>query len=90
VVDGDSVPTQYGDVQVEVTLISGRITAVRALQYPQQSGRDQEINSQAIPALERQVLLAQGAQVDGVSGATYTTQGYLGSLQSALDAAHFR
>ena len=90
VVDGDSVSTPYGDVQVEVTLSAGRITAVRALQYPQQSGRDQEINSQAIPQLESQVLSAQSARVDGVSGATYTTQGYLGSLQSALDAAHFR
>jgi len=90
VVDGDSVSTPYGDVQVEVTLSAGRITAVRALQYPQQSGRDQEINSQAIPQLESQVLSAQSARVDGVSGATYTTQGYLGSLQSALDAAHFK
>ena len=90
VVDGDSEMTRYGAVQVEVTISGGKITDVQAIQYPNQDPRDQEINSQAIPQLHDQVIAAQSAQIDGVSGATYTSQGYTASLQSALDAANFK
>ncbi|MBV2353368.1 FMN-binding protein [Streptomyces sp. J2-1] len=85
---GDAVPTQYGAVQVAVTLAKGRITAVKVLQAPDQSGRDQEIASYALPRLTREALGAQSAHIDAVSGASYTSQGYAESLQSALDKAH--
>lgn len=89
-VDGAVVSTQYGDVQVEVTISNARITDVQALQYPNQQPLDQQINADALPQLQAQVLSAQSANIAGVSGATYTTQGYIGSLQSALDAAKFK
>jgi uncharacterized protein with FMN-binding domain len=82
--------TRYGIVQVQVTVAGNTIADVQALQYPSRERRDQEINAVAIPQLRNQVLSAQSANVAGVSGATYTTQGYLASLQSALDAAGFR
>jgi uncharacterized protein with FMN-binding domain len=72
-----------------VTLSDGKITDVRALQYPDGNDRDQEINSYALPELHDQVLAAQSADIDGVSGATVTSLGYTQSLQAALDAAHF-
>jgi uncharacterized protein with FMN-binding domain len=86
-VTGDSVQTRYGPVQVRVTVKNGRITDVTAVAYPQDNPRDQEINSYAIPQLKREVLAAQSAQIDSVSGATYTSGGYTQSLQSALDSA---
>jgi uncharacterized protein with FMN-binding domain len=89
VVDGASQMTRYGPVQVRVTITGGRITDVTAIQYPTAERRDLEINSFALPQLRVEVLAAQSAQVDVVSGATFTTEGYLSSLQSALDAAHF-
>ncbi len=88
-VDGAQEMTRFGVVQVQVTIQGGRITDVVAVQYPQRERRDVEINSVAIPQLHDQVINAQSTKVDGVSGATYTTEGYLASLQSALDAAGF-
>ncbi len=88
-VQGAEEMTRYGAVQVDVTISGGQITDVQAVQYPTQDPRDQEINAYAIPELRNQVLSAQSANVAGVSGATYTTQGYLASVQSALDAAGF-
>ncbi|MFG2308231.1 FMN-binding protein [Streptomyces sp. NPDC048566] len=84
---GDSVQTRWGPVQVRITLESGRITDVTAVVYPSENPRDQEINSYAIPQLRREALAAQSAQIDSVSGATYTSDGYRQSLQSALDSA---
>ena len=89
-VDGSAASTRYGDVQVEVTITNGKITDVEAIEYPNQDPRDQQINSDAIPQLQAQVLAAQSADIAGVSGATYTTEGYITSLQSALDAANFK
>jgi uncharacterized protein with FMN-binding domain len=88
-VQGAEEMTRYGAVQVDVTMSGGVITDVQAVQYPYRERRDQEINDAAIPELRNQVLSAQSANVAGVSGATYTTQGYLASVQSALDAAGF-
>jgi uncharacterized protein with FMN-binding domain len=87
-VNGGSADTQYGPVQVQIRIRSGRIISADAIDYPQGSGRDQEINSYAIPQLDQETLDAQSAQIDTVSGATYTSDGYRESLQSALDAAH--
>ncbi|RIJ78158.1 FMN-binding protein [Nakamurella silvestris] len=89
VVDGSAVNTQYGPVQVEVTITGGKITSVQAIDYPNGNGRDAQINSYAVPQLESQAVSAQSAKIDGVSGATYTSEGFVQSLQSALDAANF-
>ncbi|MGJ5750299.1 FMN-binding protein [Streptomyces puniciscabiei] len=84
---GDTVQTRWGPVQVRVTIVSGRLTDVTAVQYPSDNPRDQEINSYALPQLRREALAAQSADIDMVSGATYTSTGYKQSLQSALDSA---
>ncbi|KHK96416.1 FMN-binding protein [Microbacterium mangrovi] len=84
---GQAVDTQYGPVQVAITVSGGRITHVSVPEYPQNDPRDQEINSQAIPMLVSETTQAQSANIDMISGATYTSQGYLQSLQSALDQA---
>ncbi|MFE1310136.1 FMN-binding protein [Streptomyces sp. NPDC058755] len=86
-VTGDTVQTRWGPVQVRVTIESGKLTDVTAVSYPQDNPRDQEINSYALPQLRREALAAQSAQIDTVSGATYTSDGYRQSLQSALDSA---
>jgi uncharacterized protein with FMN-binding domain len=86
-VTGDAANTIYGPVQVQLTVSNGKITAVRAVEYPENSPRDAQINAYAIPALNREVLAADSARIDMVSGATYTSNGYLTSLQSALDKA---
>ncbi|POX49646.1 FMN-binding protein [Streptomyces sp. Ru71] len=86
-VTGDSVDTRWGPVQVRVTVSGGRLTDITAVVYPTENPRDQEINSYAIPQLRREALDAQSADIDSVSGATYTSDGYKQSLQSALDSA---
>jgi uncharacterized protein with FMN-binding domain len=86
-VTGDTVPTRWGPVQVRVTLNDGRITKVEAVRLPSDNPRDQEINGFAVPRLEQEALSAQNARIDMVSGATYTSEGYVRSLQSALDKA---
>jgi uncharacterized protein with FMN-binding domain len=82
---GDVVDTRWGPVQIKVTSSGGKIVDVQAVQYPDGNPRDAEINSQALPLLRSEALNAQSAQIDMVSGATVTSQGYLQSLQSALD-----
>ncbi|MFF4313556.1 FMN-binding protein [Streptomyces sp. NPDC001507] len=86
-VTGDTVQTRWGPVQVKVTIKNGKITDVTAVQYPSDNPRDQEINQYALPQLRTEALAAQSASIDTVSGATYTSQGYQQSLQSALDSA---
>lgn len=84
---GDSVDTQWGPVQVRITVTNGKVTKADAIVYPTENPRDQQINSYAIPALDREAVAAGSAQIDMISGATYTSTGYLQSLQSALDKA---
>jgi uncharacterized protein with FMN-binding domain len=84
---GSVAGTRWGDVQVTVTVTGGKITNVGVPVYPNGNGRDQEINAQALPALVQETLQAQNANIQTVSGATVTSDGYLQSLQSALDAA---
>jgi uncharacterized protein with FMN-binding domain len=88
-VNGSVADTRWGPVQVQVVIASGRITDVRAIQFPNGNGRDDEINAYALPQLHDQVIAAQSANIDGVSGATVTSRGYIESLQAALDYAHF-
>jgi uncharacterized protein with FMN-binding domain len=84
---GTSVSTQFGDVQVAVTISGGKITNVKALKLTTYGGRSVQISNYAAPILRSEVLKAQSAKVSNVSGATYTTRGYLSSLQSALNQA---
>jgi uncharacterized protein with FMN-binding domain len=85
---GSTASTRWGDVQVTITVTDGKITDVRVPVYPSGNGRDQEINAYALPILTQETLQAQSATIDTVSGATVTSDGYLQSLQAALDAAH--
>lgn len=84
---GDSVSTRWGPVQVAVTVADGKITDVAVPVYPSGNPRDQEINSYALPQLVQETITAQSADIDMVSGATFTSDGYRQSLQSALDQA---
>jgi uncharacterized protein with FMN-binding domain len=86
-VTGAAWPTIYGPVQVKITVSGGKITAATAVEYPLNTPRDQQINAYAIPQLNAETMAASSAHIDTVSGATYTSQGYVGSLQSALDKA---
>src|SRR5262245_7255752 len=86
-VTGDEAQTRYGPVQVQLTVNDGRITDVETVEYPTDTPRDVEINQFAIPQLNQETLQAGNANIDMVSGATYTSNGYLTSLQSALDKA---
>lgn len=85
---GDSVDTRWGPVQVQITVSSGKITAVQAVVYPTDNPRDIEINNQALPILADEAVKAQSSQIDTVSGATVTSDGYISSLQSAIDKAN--
>ncbi|MEV6415150.1 FMN-binding protein [Kribbella sp. NPDC051718] len=89
VVNGESALTRYGPVQVQVTISSSRISAVKTLASPSSGDRDRAISAFALPILQREAVTAQSATIDTVSGATFTSDGYRRSLQSALDTAHF-
>jgi uncharacterized protein with FMN-binding domain len=85
---GTTASTRWGDVQVVITVTDGKITDVQVPVYPNDNPRDQEINAYALPTLRQETLTAQSADINAVSGATVTSNGYLQSLQAALDAAH--
>jgi uncharacterized protein with FMN-binding domain len=85
---GAVAQTRWGPVQVSITVTAGKITDVAVPIYPSGNGRDQEINAYALPVLRKETLSAQNASINGVSGATVTSDGYKQSLQAALDAAH--
>ena len=77
----------FGIVQVQLTLTNGKITAVTPIQEPQNDGHSADLSSYSIPKLGQEVLSAQSASIDAVSGATYTSLGYAQSVQAALDSA---
>ncbi len=84
---GDEVSTEWGIVQVEITVENGKITASDAIQYPNSNHKDQEINAYAVPLLNTATVETQNASIDSISGATVTSDGYVQSLQSAIDQA---
>jgi uncharacterized protein with FMN-binding domain len=84
---GVAEQTRYGIVQVKITVSGKKITDVSFAQLTAFDGRSQQINSQAAPILLQETLQAQSAQINAVSGASYTSDGYVQSLQSALDKA---
>ncbi|MDT0141720.1 FMN-binding protein [Microbacterium sp. PRC9] len=84
---GSSANTRFGPVQVQITVSGGQITDVQVPEYPSGNPRDRQINQRALPVLVAETTAAQSSDIDMVSGATYTSQGYLQSLQSAIDQA---
>jgi uncharacterized protein with FMN-binding domain len=86
-VTGGVSENQYGPVQVQVTVRGGKVTAVTATQYPNGDSRSAQISAYAIPALNQEALQAGSAGIDMISGASYTSESYLASLQSALSKA---
>lgn len=85
---GSEADTRWGVVQVQIEVRNGTITKSTAVEYPQNNPRDVEINDYALPQLAQEVLQQQSANIDAVSGATVTSDGYVQSLQSAIDQAH--
>jgi uncharacterized protein with FMN-binding domain len=85
---GQTIDAYYGLVQVQVSVQGGAIKGVQFLQYPNDRRTSQQINAIAMPYLQQEALQAQSANVDIISGATLTSEGFQMSLQSALQAAH--
>ena len=84
---GDVSTNRWGDVQVQITVADGAITDVTVLEYPDEDGKSVRINQQALPTLISETLTTQSSDVDTVSGATYTSESYRASLQTAIDDA---
>ncbi|HMM82403.1 MAG TPA: FMN-binding protein [Terrimesophilobacter sp.] len=87
---GSQIQTPYGNIQVKAVISGGKITDVIPLQMTDVGSTSVEIDQQAVPMLRSEVLSNQSAKVDMISGATYTSEGYLMSLQAALDSALFK
>jgi len=85
---GSDYPNRFGDVVVRVMISSGHITDVQAVQLPSDRARSAYISQVAGPMLRSEVLQAQSASIDVISGATYTSQSYAQSVESALQQAH--
>ena len=84
---GQTYANPYGNVQVQVVISGGKITDVKTIQYPNGHQQSVFINSQALPLLREEVLQAQSAKINIIGGATFTSEGYAQSVQSALDLA---
>ncbi|CAJ59225.1 conserved hypothetical protein [Frankia alni ACN14a] len=82
---GDAIDTRFGPVQVDVVLAGSTIVDVVPVVVPDQDPRDRQINEYAVPLLRQEVLDAQSAKIDSVSGASFTSYGYAWSVQSVLD-----
>jgi uncharacterized protein with FMN-binding domain len=85
---GSDVPNRFGDVQVRLVISNGRVTDVQAIQLPSDRAQSAYISQVAGPILRSEVIQAQSARIDIVSGATYTSQSYAQSVESALQQAH--
>ena len=85
--DGSVASTRWGPVQVQISVTAGKIIQVTVLQQPSGNPKDAAINDYALPVLVQDTLSAQSADIDMVSGATVTSDGYRQSLQAALDEA---
>jgi uncharacterized protein with FMN-binding domain len=86
---GEAIPNQYGNVQLKVTISGGKITQIEPVQLPSGDSKSSQISSYAEPQLRQSALAKQSENIDVVSGATYTSDGYRTALQSALDIAGF-
>jgi uncharacterized protein with FMN-binding domain len=86
-ITGELQQTPFGPVQVRLSVANGKITEVTAVATPAFHGRSIEINQVAVPMLRQEVLTAQSAAIDVITGATYSSFAYAASVQSALDKA---
>lgn len=84
---GDPIDTRYGTMQVAAVITNGKLTSVKVLRHTDDGGRSAQIDAAALPVLKSEAMSAHSANIDVVSGATYTSHGYARSLQSALDKA---
>lgn len=84
---GSEISTQWGNVQVQVTISGGKITKAKAIEYPNDNERSSQINQIALPSYNKETVSAQSANIQAMSGATETYDGYTKSVQSALDKA---
>jgi uncharacterized protein with FMN-binding domain len=82
---GSDIEYQYGDIELKVTMTAGKITDVTVVAEDITDPHSQQIDEYALPELRSQALQAQSADIDGVSGASYTSAAYEQSLQSAID-----
>ena len=80
----------YGELAVRITVSGSRVTDAQVVGLQTAESYSQQIAEQVIPYLRREVLSAQSAQIDGISGATYTSEAYAMSVQSALDTLHVK
>jgi uncharacterized protein with FMN-binding domain len=85
--DGSVAQTRWGPVQVRIVVNAGKVVGASTLQVPSGNGRDTEINSYAVPILNQEAVSKGTAAIDTVSGATVTSDGYISSLQAAIDTA---
>ncbi|WP_433083777.1 FMN-binding protein [Dactylosporangium sp. CA-052675] len=85
--NGNPIYVEYGNVELSIVVSGGKITDVKVLDSPSEHSRSVQINNSALPKLRAEALAAQSADIDTVSGATYTSSGYKLSLQSAIDRA---
>ncbi|WP_238016031.1 FMN-binding protein [Dactylosporangium sp. AC04546] len=85
---GNAVYVDYGNVELSIVVSGGKITDIKVLDSPSDHSRSVQINNSALPKLKSEALAAQSADIDSVSGATYTSSGYKLSLQSAIDRAY--
>ena len=85
--DGSTVQTRYGPVQVRITVAGGKVTVADAIQLPSGNSYDDQVRQYAVPVLNQEAVAAQSSKISMVSGATYTSNAYVQSLQSALDQA---
>lgn len=81
---GGNYDAYYGTVQVQATVQGGQIVGVKTLRFPNHSGESRSINRQALPMLQQEVVVAQTARINMVSGATLTSRAYIASLRDAL------
>lgn len=84
---GQTIQTQYGPVQVQIDIVNNKIVDARALQLPNATPNDIKLNKLAVPYLIQETIQASSADIQGVGGASYTSQGWYDSLVSALSAA---
>lgn len=84
---GSVADAYYGNIQVQATILGGKLTAVNFLQYPSDRSTSKSINTQAMPYLQQEAIAAQSAKVSVISGATDSSQAFVQSLSSALAQA---
>ncbi|WP_125591084.1 FMN-binding protein [Companilactobacillus jidongensis] len=84
---GRSTSTQWGDVQVQITIKDGKLTAINVLKSPDTENKSVQINEQALPTYKSEAITAQSSKIQQISGATETYKGFTGSLQNALNQA---